>query len=99
MTEYILRKNGEMIYKGSEQERLFELIPQEGSTYRDGIYDLASIGIYGDKVRIAYTSNVKIFLDGNNPGIRNRDKKVESINIPRKDLENLLSRFVSFKLD
>lgn len=43
MQYYILKKNGERIYSGSEWERVSELVPRHSTDHKGDRYSLSSI--------------------------------------------------------
>ncbi len=97
MEYYVLKRkvDGKISYEGVDPNKIAIKIPA-GYCLKE--YSLACMNVNDDKVTLSYFGNVKLFFDRID-GRSSENNKVESIEIPRADLESLLRRFATFKIE
>ncbi|MBI2673057.1 hypothetical protein HYX19_02245 [Candidatus Woesearchaeota archaeon] len=88
MKYYMLRKNGETIYHGTEWDQVVKFVPTVGNFKETGnVYDLSHISFSGDKIVFSYHSDVRDFYSN----IKSKgNKEAEAVTVPIVGLESLL---------
>ncbi|MBI2673056.1 hypothetical protein HYX19_02240 [Candidatus Woesearchaeota archaeon] len=99
MSKYVLRKNGEVLYEGTNFQVVYGLIPEEASTSTgkepDTEYTLSNAyALARGNIVISHMKNVVVGPDGTLKGrkskIDNEDQEYAFVLLPKQDLELLL---------